>query len=96
MPEEQARLTIDEGVELINHAHGLQLSREVLVDICESGWEHCRRNEQGDWTVDAAGVSDENAARGLMERVARLASERQEAADVMDDPPAGAEAEQNV
>ena len=96
MPNEQGRLSIDEGVDLINHAHGLRLTRDVLVDICESGWDPCRLDEHGDWAVDAAGVSGEDAARELMERIARLASERQDAADVMGRPPAGAEAEQSI
>gem|GEM_PF-2458477 len=90
------RLTLDQGVDLIDHAHGLHLSPEVLADICESGWEPCRVDGRGGWAVDAAGVSRENAARELMVRIARLASERQDAADVMDEPPAGDEAAQSV
>ena len=87
MADEHGRLTIDEAVGLINQAHGLDLSREVLVDICESGWDPCRLESQGEWSFDADKVSGETAARELMERVARLASERQDAADVMDEPP---------
>lgn len=95
MPAEH-RLTLDQGVDLIDQAHGLHLSPEVLADICESGWEPCRLDGRGMWAVDAAGVSGESTARELMARIARLASERQDAADVMDEPPAGAEAAQSI
>ncbi|NLE21900.1 MAG: hypothetical protein GX624_03835 [Actinobacteria bacterium] len=81
------RLTVDEAVGLVDRAHGLGLSREVLVDICESGSYLCRLESQGEWSLDADKVGVEDAARELMERTARLASEREGAEDVADEPP---------
>jgi hypothetical protein len=96
MMSDPRRLTVDEGVDYINHTHGVPLSPEVLVDICESGWDPCRLDRQGDWTIDQDAVSGEDRARELVRRVARLASERQDAEDVMEEPPAGAEAEEDI
>ena len=96
MPAEQSRLSVDEGVDFINQQHGVPLTHDVLVDICESGWDACRHERKGDWSIDRSEASEEATARVLMERVARLASERQDAADAMDDPPAGAEADQGI
>ena len=96
MPGEHRRLSVDEGVDLINQQHGLPLTHEVLVDICESGWDACRHEHQGDWSIDGTEASEEAAARVLMERVARLASERQDAGDAMLEPPAGAEAGEDI
>jgi hypothetical protein len=96
MADRTERLTIDEAVDRIGHEHGIRLSPEVLVDICESGWDLCRLDGGGDWSIDAARIAGEETAHDLMERVARLASERQVAADVMDDPPTGAAAGQDI
>ncbi len=96
MPHDEQRLSVDQGVDLIDHAHGLPLSREVLVDICESGWHACRHEGQSGWTIDAAGASGDGAARELMERVARLASERQDAEESMLEQPEGAEADEDI
>ena len=96
MPFQQNRLSVDEGVDLIQHDYGVPLSREGLVDICESGWAPCHLDGRGAWTIDAGEFTTRDVTHDLMQRIARLATERQEAEETMEEPPAGAEAEENI
>ena len=94
MDFEQDRLSVDEAAEIIRRQFGLPLTGEGLVEVCESGWEACRFDEQGQWTVDREALSSGDAPRELVDRIERLAAERQDADGVMQEPPAGAEAEE--
>ncbi len=96
MPAQEDRLTVDEGVDYLTTTTGVPLSPEVLVDICESGWDPCRLDREQGWTIAAGDISGEDTARQLMERIARLASEREDAAEAMVEPPAGAEGDEDI
>jgi hypothetical protein len=86
---EQHNVSVDEGADFIRRQYGLPLTRVGLLEVCDGGWAACHFDEQGRWTIDPEGLISNEAPRELAERIERLASDRQEAAGVMEEPPAG-------
>jgi len=88
---EQHNVSVDEGADFIRRQYGLPLTRVGLLEVCDGGWAACHFDDQGRWTIDPEGLISNEAPRELAERIKRLASDRQEAAGVMEEPPAGAQ-----
>jgi hypothetical protein len=93
---EQHNVSVDEGADFIRRQYGLPLSREGLLEVCDSGWDACHFDDQGRWTIDPGGLASTDAARELADRIERLAADRRDAADAMEEPPAGAEAGEDI
>jgi hypothetical protein len=92
MSYEQHNVGVDQGADFIRRQYGLPLTRESLLEVCDSGWEACRFDEQGRWTIDPEGLISGDAPRELAQRIRRLAADRQDAEGAMDEPPGGQEA----
>jgi hypothetical protein len=93
---EQHNVSVDQGAEFIQRQYGLPITRESLLEVCDSGWNACRFDEQGRWTIDPAELSNGDAPRELAQRIERLAADRQDAESAMTEPPAGAEADEDI
>jgi hypothetical protein len=93
---EQHTVSVDEGADFIRRQYGLELTREGLLEVCDSGWKACRFDDQGRWTIDPVALAGGDAPRELAQRRERLAADRQEAEDAMEEPPAGAEAAEDI
>jgi hypothetical protein len=86
---EQHNVSVDEGADFIRRQYGLPLSRDGLLEVCDSGWDACRYDDQGRWTIAPEGLSSTDAPRELADRIERLAADRQDAAAAMTEPPSG-------
>ena len=89
---EKERLSVDEGAEIIQRQYGLPLTREGLLEVCDSGWPVCHFDEQGQWTIDPDELARDAVPRELAQRIERLAADRQDADGAMREPPGDAEA----
>jgi hypothetical protein len=89
--QEQHNVSVDAGADFIQRQYGLPLTRVGLLEVCDAGWPACHFDDQGRWTIDPEGLISSEAPRELAERIERLASDRQEAAGAMEEPPAGPE-----
>ena len=76
MSYEQHNVGVDQGADFIRRQYGLPLTRESLLEVCDSGWEACRFDEQGRWTIDPEGLISGDAPRELAQRIQRLAADR--------------------
>lgn len=93
---EQHNVSVDEGADFIRRQYGLPLTRIGLLEICDDGWQACRLDGQGRWAIDPAALTADDAPRELARRVERLAGDRREAESAMTEPPAGAEAGEDI
>jgi hypothetical protein len=93
---EQHNVSVDEGADFIRRQFGLPLTREGLLEVCDDGWQACRLDEQGRWEIDPAGLIEGDVSRHLAQRIEKLAADRQDAADIMTEPPGGAEAGEDI
>jgi hypothetical protein len=93
---EHHNVSVGEGADFIRRQYGLPLTREGLLEVCDSGWDACHYDEQGRWTIAPEGLASRDAPRELADRIERLATDRQEAAGAMEEPPAGAEAGEHI
>jgi hypothetical protein len=93
---EQHNVDVDHGADFIRRQYGLPLNREGLIEVCDSGWDACRFDEQGRWMIDPEGLISGDAPRELARRIERLAADRQEAEGAMEEPPGGPEASEGV
>jgi hypothetical protein len=89
---EQHNVSVDQGADFIRRQYGLPLTRESLLEICDSGWQACRFDDQGRWTIDPEGLIGEDAPRELARRIVSLAADRTDVHDMMEEPPGGREA----
>lgn len=92
MAYEQHNVGVDQGADFIRRQYGLPLTREGLIEVCDSGWEACRFDDQGRWMIDPEGLTGGDAPRELARRIERLAADRQDARGAMEEPPGGREA----
>jgi hypothetical protein len=96
MSYEQHSVGVDQGADFIRRQYGLPLTRESLLEVCDSGWEACRFDDQGRWTIDPEGLISGDAPRELARRIERLAADRQDAQGAMEAPPGGREAGEDI
>jgi hypothetical protein len=93
---EQHNVSVGQGADFIRRQYGLPLTREGLLEICDSGWQACRFDDQGRWMIDPEGLVDGDAPRELARHIERLAAERSDVQDMMEEPPGGREAGEGI